>query len=115
MSMKKKLEQELFSKAHKEIICERPTSLVFKNQKIYAKEVLTGVKIPILARCNTNETFGKLSTPYYGVAWCCYGYLIFWAHIYSFLDGSDLTKYALEHVGEDGTYDAYKKELEGLL
>ena len=106
------------------IICVKNIPVVVANQVNYATEILTGVKIPIIGRGvyvnHGGVNIGKIIKPYYARARL--GYIFSAHHVLPYPYGIDstvttemLNKYIEKHIGEDGTFDSYKEELEKLM
>lgn len=107
-----------------DIICKKTIPIVKKNRVNYAREILTGIKVPIIGECGyilNGPVFGKVNKPYYvettlgtleDLKICL---LSIPNGICSLLTPDKLNEYIAEHMDEDGTFNTYKKQLEEII
>lgn len=99
-----------------EVICEKPIPIVFDGQINYAKEVLTGIRIPLIARGVCPEikgglNIGKVFKPYYVMGRAGYVSKHLPCILKSMVKPSNLNDYACKHMDQDGTFNTYKNSL----
>lgn len=107
-----------------DIICKKTIPIVKNNHVNYAREILTGIKVPIIGKCGyilNGPVFGKVNKPYYAkttlgtledLKFCS---LSIPNAIFSLLTPDKLNEYISEHMDEDGTFNTFKIQLEEII
>ena len=104
-----------------EIICVKDDLDISPDKCSYVKEILTGIKIPVIGiKYTYGEKFiGEVDKPYCATASCRYesdkttGKNVL--KLRSMVTPEVLKAYADSHKDEDGTYNTYKKQLQDMI